>query len=38
MLPIIDAHSPAAPGEIDRACREFGFFAIRGHGVSDELR
>lgn len=28
----------AAPREIDRACREFGFFAISNHGVSDELR
>ena len=26
------------PREIDAACREFGFFAIRNHGVSDELR
>ena len=38
MLPIIDIASPEAPGQIDRACREFGFFAIRNHGVSDELR
>jgi isopenicillin N synthase-like dioxygenase len=38
MLPIIDVTSPAAAVEIDRACREFGFFAIRNHGVSDELR
>ena len=38
MLPIIDIASPEAPGGIDRACREFGFFAIRNHGVSDELR
>ncbi|MEO7371829.1 MAG: 2-oxoglutarate and iron-dependent oxygenase domain-containing protein, partial [Ilumatobacteraceae bacterium] len=37
-LPIIDVASPEAPGEIDAACREFGFFAIRNHGVSDELR
>ena len=38
MLPIIDVDSPDAPGEIDRACRQFGFFAIRNHGVSEELR
>ncbi|MEP7203516.1 MAG: 2-oxoglutarate and iron-dependent oxygenase domain-containing protein [Ilumatobacteraceae bacterium] len=38
MLPIIDIESPAAPCEIDRACREFGFFAIRNHGVTDQLR
>jgi isopenicillin N synthase-like dioxygenase len=38
MLPIIDIASPAAPREIDRACRESGFFAIRNHGVADELR
>jgi isopenicillin N synthase-like dioxygenase len=38
MLPIIDLTSRAAAVEIDRACREFGFFAIRNHGVSDELR
>jgi len=38
MLPVIDVNSSAAPAEIDRACREFGFFAIRGHGVPDDLR
>ena len=38
MLPIIDVTSPAAPGEIDGACREFGFFAISNHGVDDGLR
>ena len=38
MLPIIDIASPGAPREIDRACRRFGFFAIRNHGVSDDLR
>ncbi len=38
MLPIIDITSPAAPGEIDQACRTFGFFAIRNHDVDDELR
>ena len=38
MLPIIDLTSPVAATDIDRACREFGFFAIRNHGVSTELR
>ncbi|HEY0521467.1 MAG TPA: 2-oxoglutarate and iron-dependent oxygenase domain-containing protein, partial [Ilumatobacteraceae bacterium] len=38
MLPIIDVAAPDAPCSIDRACREFGFFAIRNHGVSSELR
>jgi isopenicillin N synthase-like dioxygenase len=38
MLPIVDITSSAAPMEIDQACREFGFFAIRNHGVSDDLR
>ena len=37
-LPVIDVGSSAAPGEIDRACREFGFFAIRNHGASEALR
>src|SRR3954452_19092890 len=38
MLPIIDLTSPAAPREIDAACREFGFFAIANHGAGEELR
>jgi isopenicillin N synthase-like dioxygenase len=38
MLPIVDITSPAAPGAIDDACRQFGFFAIRNHGASDRLR
>jgi isopenicillin N synthase-like dioxygenase len=38
MLPIIDITAAAAPGEIDRACRQFGFFAISNHGVTDDLR
>ena len=38
MLPIIDMDSSSAPSEIDRACRQFGFFAIRNHGVSETLR
>ena len=45
-LPLIDV-SPLINGgsgvsacarEIDRACRESGFFRITGHGVSAELR
>ena len=38
MLPVIDLASTSAPTEIDAACRQFGFFAIRNHGVSNELR
>ena len=38
MLPIIDLHARTAAAEIDQACREFGFFAIRNHGVDDDLR
>ncbi|MGZ4679339.1 MAG: isopenicillin N synthase family dioxygenase [Ilumatobacteraceae bacterium] len=38
MVPIVDLHARAAATEIDQACRKFGFFAIRNHGVSDELR
>jgi isopenicillin N synthase-like dioxygenase len=38
MLPIIDIESPKAPAEIDQACRQVGFFAIRNHGVSETLR
>ena len=38
MLPIVDLYARTAAAEIDRACREFGFFAIRNHGVDDSLR
>jgi isopenicillin N synthase-like dioxygenase len=38
MLPTIDMKSPDAAVEIDRACRQFGFFAISNHSVSDDLR
>ena len=38
MVPIIDLASPTAAIDIDRACREFGFFAISNHGISNELR
>ena len=32
-LPVIDISSSGAPGEIDRACRDTGFFLIAGHQV-----
>lgn len=32
-LPVIDLSSPAAPEAIDGACRDTGFFLVRGHGV-----
>ena len=38
MLPVIDLHAGTAAAEIDQACRQFGFFAIRNHGVDDALR
>ncbi|MEA3185860.1 MAG: hypothetical protein QOJ74_2337 [Ilumatobacteraceae bacterium] len=37
-MPIIDIASATASNQIDAACREFGFFAISNHGVSDALR
>ena len=33
VLPVIDLSSPAAASEIDRACRDTGFFLVSGHGV-----
>lgn len=38
MLPVIDLALPTAASGIDDACRRFGFFAIRSHGVDVELR
>ena len=35
-VPIIDLAARNAAGAIDEACREVGFFAIIGHGVSDQ--
>ena len=34
---IIDLSDPRAPGAIDRACREVGFFGVTGHGVPVEV-
>lgn len=40
-IPVIDIRrlddDPVALGEIDRACRDWGFFQIVGHGLSDDL-
>lgn len=35
--PIIDLTSSGAPGQIDTACREVGFFQLVGHGIPDDL-
>jgi isopenicillin N synthase-like dioxygenase len=35
--PVIDLTSPAAPAEIDAACRDVGFFQVIGHGIPDSL-
>ena len=45
-IPTIDIGATRAAGlpvgdiaeQVDRACREVGFFAITGHGIADELR
>jgi isopenicillin N synthase-like dioxygenase len=45
-IPVVDLAATRAAGrptgeviaEVDRACREVGFFAITGHGIGDELR
>ena len=36
-IPVIDITSPAAPAEIDRAGREWGFLAVVNHGVDDVI-
>ena len=36
-VPVVDLGDPAAASEIDRACREVGFFYVRGHGVEPSL-
>ncbi|HEY0452273.1 isopenicillin N synthase family dioxygenase, partial [Actinophytocola sp.] len=39
MLPVVDISDPAAvAGEIERACRDTGFFYVTGHGVPAALR
>src|ERR1044072_2601370 len=39
MLPVIDIADPeAAAGDIERACRDSGFFYVTGHGVPASLR
>ena len=39
MLPVIDIANPAdAAGEVERACRDTGFFYVTGHGVPATLR
>lgn len=39
MLPVIDVSDPfAVAGEIERACRDTGFFYVTGHGVPASLR
>lgn len=35
--PVIDLTSPAAPAEIDAACRTVGFFQVVGHGIPLDL-
>ncbi len=39
-MPIVDLDGgdDAAASAIDAGCRQFGFFALAGHGVADELR
>jgi isopenicillin N synthase-like dioxygenase len=36
-IPVIDLRDEDAPGRIDRACREHGFFSVTGHGIDAEL-
>lgn len=37
VIPVIDIASPGAAGEIDRACRNVGFFGLVGHGIDPAL-
>jgi isopenicillin N synthase-like dioxygenase len=37
-VPIVDLRDPRAASEIDRACRERGFFALTGHGITADRR
>ena len=36
-VPIVDCSDPDAPGRIDAACREHGFFVVTGHGIDRGL-
>jgi isopenicillin N synthase-like dioxygenase len=38
LLPIVDLADADAAAQIDRACREVGFFYVVGHGVDDGLQ
>lgn len=46
VIPVVDVATSLAAGrpvgslaaDVDRACREVGFFAVTGHGIADELR
>jgi len=35
--PLIDLTDDDAPAQLDRACREVGFFQVTGHGIPDEV-
>ena len=37
VIDIGDIETPAAAGAIDRACREWGFFQVTGHGIDEQL-
>ena len=36
-IPVVDCSADDAPGRIDAACREHGFFVVTGHGIDDSL-
>ncbi|CAM9597469.1 unnamed protein product [Scytosiphon promiscuus] len=35
--PVVDMESPSAPTVLAQACRDFGFFYVENHGVSEEV-
>lgn len=37
VVPVDDLEGPHALDAIDRACREWGFFQVTGHGIGDDL-
>jgi isopenicillin N synthase-like dioxygenase len=37
VIPTVDLTQPDAAQAIDRACRDAGFFYLRGHGLPDSL-